>query len=399
MKSKFFKKTTTVILTLCMLIFLITPPVALKAEETQIGGDGTVLYPDLDDVFRIIIPTNTMLDFTLDPMGLSILTDGGPGMTLEEMRNSPAAGRVHFNDYTPVVVNESTFEVLVNFDAMLTGDTIVVESPAEVNTGTPSVHDDNDPNLYIGMRVSAVPVNQSATASSFNGTVEFPITNDNQEFQFVLEKGTYLVKNVSGDYIYEFVENSGKGTQLYFSGRCNPYGDWSSFIDTTEATKTSLIGITAIFTFKEFEGSFDYIPGTYRMVRPDSWTPPDVPPTEPGDFGFIYGDVLEQVNYRNVYPELVQMQAQVETYAQSGVRIPFNFDGHEDIIERIAWYNNPTVFIPTRDYVPLYNENTIVIDFTGWPVGGPEGYNIWIKLTNGWWYILWVVIQPNPIPP
>jgi len=233
--SKNLKKTLTVIMSLAMLFSMAAPALADEViidelpDSLAITGEGDVNFFDVPDVIRVIIPTDAALDFTLDPLGLSALREGGPGMTLDELREGPNAGAVDFNKYTPVVINESTEKVLVEFNVHIDGDAVPVASEALVNPATPT----DDANLFIGMSVSADSVSDVlADEDTFAGTKQLALTDSAQTVSFVLDEAEYLVYLKGGEYVYEMNdEKDGFGTQLLFEGYCNPYGDWKDFMN------------------------------------------------------------------------------------------------------------------------------------------------------------------------
>jgi len=238
MKMSIPKKTLTGIMSVVVLFSFFTQ--ALAADDTgdhtetyEQSGEGTVVFFALEEIFSIIVPTNASLDFLLDPLGLSSLTDGGAGKTIEELRNGPAAGFVDFHKNTPVVINHSNFDVLVDFDVFITGDTVIAESAAAATVGY-----NDDTMLFIGLTVSKDSVNNPAVnADDFKGTLQLALTGSLQRVRFVLDQASYDTDN-------KMIDGSGWGTQLLFSGACNPYGDWRNFIDNNRE-----VGLEAVFTF------------------------------------------------------------------------------------------------------------------------------------------------------
>ena len=257
--SKNLKRILTVIMSLAMVLSLTIPAFAAPLEIDDladpeeygdVSGEGEVIFFDVDDVVKIIIPTDAALNFTLDPMGLSALTDGGEGMTLEQLRSGPAAGSVNFNKFTPVVINESTFKVLVDFDVKITGDVVAVDELAKVNPVGPPRSE--DANLFIGMSVSKNSVtNLSANEDTFVGSKQLDLDKTGKTVEFRLDEAEYLVRLVGGKYVYEKnPAKEGFGTQLLFEGLCNPYGDWADFagvgLPASEAVVTYAGLVTAI---------------------------------------------------------------------------------------------------------------------------------------------------------
>ena len=234
--SKNLKRILTVIMSLAMLFSMVIPALAAPDIEIDdidttvpITGEGDVTFITVDDVVKIIIPTDAALDFSLDPLGLSALEEGGEGMSLEDLKAGPKAGAVTFNKYTPVVINESTDPVLVDFDIEITGGAVAPVATAAL--ANPAVQTAAR-NLFIGMTVSKDSVTDlDADEDSFVGTKQLALTAASQKVQFVLDEAEYLVYLKGGNYVYEKnPDNEGYGTQLLFEGACNPYGDWSNFI-------------------------------------------------------------------------------------------------------------------------------------------------------------------------
>jgi len=233
------------------LVFSMTIPALANTVYDNLGetpppitGDGDVSFVEFDEVVRIIVPTTAALDFSLDPLGLSALIDGGEGKTLAELQAGEAAGKIVFGTYTPVVVNESSHPVLVKFGAQITGGAVTAETdPADVNTGV----DNKAASLYIGMSASTASVtNLAATASTFAGTKQLPLTAASQDVTFLLDEAEYLIYREGIEYVYKMnPAKTGFGTQLLFQGICNPYGDWSDFVGSTDAVDAT----TAVRTY------------------------------------------------------------------------------------------------------------------------------------------------------
>jgi len=245
MKGFFHRKTLTGIVSVVVLFSFFIPSLATgETDSYELSGDGEVLYIDIDDVISIIIPTTAALDFTLDPLGLSALIEGEPGKTLDELRNGPAAGSVDFHKYTPVVINRSNTDILVDFDFHITGDAVVIGTLEDINEKAEEV-----PWFYITMTVSKDSVNDpNVNADDFIGTIQLLLSNDPQKVQFVLDKADY---NVFANLTYALIESSGGGTQLLFEGGCNPFGDWLDFVPRGVLE----IGINAVFSFSKPDGN------------------------------------------------------------------------------------------------------------------------------------------------
>ena len=269
MKGFFNRKTLTGVVSVVVLFSFVIPSLATgETDSYELSGDGEVIYFNADDVISIIIPTDAALNFFLDPLGLSDLEDGGPGKSLEELRMGPKAGSVDFHNYTPVVINQSNIDILVNFDVQITGDADVVGTLDDILK-----EDEEDPWLYIAMTVSKDSVNDTAAnADNFIGTLQLVLSDDSQKVQFVLDKAVYTL---DASLTYELKEGSGHGTQLLFDGVCNPYGNWMNFV----TGGPSKVGINAVFSFAEPTGNEEFVDKdlAYGLVKSDNLTWQDKP--------------------------------------------------------------------------------------------------------------------------
>ena len=343
--------------------------------------------PEIDDIYKVLLPTNATLDFTLDPMGLSYLSDNDQGMTLEELKNRPWSGRIDFQNDTLIIINESSFDLLVYLDIAITGDAIAKSSPALVNVPAPDSSDDTNPNIFIGMEIFDV-------YNASDNNVEVIIKNEHDTGRrpalFVLKKAEYIVtQEDDGTYSHKMVEGTGSGIKLLFGGVCNPHGDWSDFIASSSySTPESSVGIHAVYTIGKVDDSYSFVPGAHGLV--DNGISYISPHSPIETAGFIYDNHLIESITDTDYAELATMTAHIAIpQGEIITNIPFDFSGFT--IESFIIYNDYNI-LPS--YVPFYDENRLEIYFSIWPEGGPEGYDIWIKLSNANWYALWVTIVP-----
>jgi len=157
---------------------------------------------------------------------------------------------VDFRKFTPVVINQSAFDLRVDLDIQITGDSVVKETYEDAREDITE-----DPSLYIGMTVSKNYVNDlSANADTFKGFLKLALDDEEQRVSFILDKEPPLVRNIDGTFEYaKNPEAKGYGTQLKFDGACNPNGDWKNFVKESSMPvpdpEKKTVGITAVFSF------------------------------------------------------------------------------------------------------------------------------------------------------
>ena len=381
MSKKDLKKILSVALILVMPFSVFTTTNAY--ESSELTGEGVVIYAEVDDIVKVIVPTSSKLDFTLDPLGLYTLEEGGAGKSMDELKASPQAGSVDFYGNTPVVINASSFDLLVKLDMMVTGDAALVPTAASARR-----MDDDKPYLFINMKASRDAVlDPAADASTFVGTVERVLEAINRQVLFMLEKAVYTVSLVEDEYIFELTTIK-SGTQLLFGGACNPYGNWIEFVDT-DVPATNKVGINAVFTFEKATGTYLTDPNAHGLVT--TWLPPD----EPDGVGFRFGEngLVEYPEGPNYGYLLATQRAHMTVHAGPGVFIPFNFGNYEPASDILPNHHNDAYFTTFT-----FDETGFTADFSRWMPGGPEAFTLWIKITNDKYYALWVTVV-EPIPP
>lgn len=190
-------------------------------SDSTVTGDGENLNIDDEKIYQVSLPTNTALNFKIDPLGL-LGVGAGESKTLEELEEY--AGKIKFVDYTPVVLNESSVPITLSVTLNITGSldaTDIAETADAAQTGT-------DPKLFIGVRAASEALkDDTMTTEDFVGNMELALSKTPAIPKFVLDQATYKVSG--DDHTYNFVVGSGFGTALLFDGVCNTVGDYSAF--------------------------------------------------------------------------------------------------------------------------------------------------------------------------
>ena len=246
------KKIITIIITLALLTAIATPVLAAGGTQTAPGA-GDVVYVEIGDRFKVVLPASTALDFVLDPLGLSAI-EPDKSMSVKELVEGDAAGSLLFHAYTPVVLNESNYEIqlgveLSRINGGTTGAAVaMVNSAAAAFEGTYATFGSEPNNVFIAMVASSDSVNKpTAAAADFRGFMQIPLTTAGINPLFVLDEAEYHVFNTGtvGNPVYQYnlLPETGNGTQLNFVGACNPFADWSAYVDSPSAA------VAAVYTY------------------------------------------------------------------------------------------------------------------------------------------------------
>lgn len=217
-----------------------------------VTGDGDTLYIDTD-VLDIVLPTASMLDFTIDPQGLLGLDAGGK--KLSELQGSGEiipVGQVN-------VINESSYDVTLgvtlkarhNSSSHAATAITFFNSKAAFDSanGTQATEDNNNVLLYTAVSSEFISDTNSTTFVGLSDGFIFNATGingvDQNKLSFVLPEAEYLVTpDVSpGDYLLTLVADTGSGVAFKLGGYVNTNADWSKY-----AEGINTIGLDAVFT-------------------------------------------------------------------------------------------------------------------------------------------------------
>ncbi|MCL2663441.1 MAG: hypothetical protein FWE83_08975 [Oscillospiraceae bacterium] len=329
-----------------LLIMSAFPMVAsVASSDTEVhGGDGGILLPTISytQLREAALPTSTPFTFTLDPQGMSHLTNEqrdalavepggtrlgeiavitpcsnsdcdyhyGGGTACNEVTGwklLDTAGQIIFSTYAPCFINNSNFDVALeiefSFDAGTSG-VVVVGTPEAAVTGTAR-------NIFIGAVFSSDNVN--TTPTDFTGNLTLPLLAAPQKPLFLLGAAEYTNETTvtrlpdEPDGIIQSIVveqrktkaagDTGHGTQLTLVGICNPNADWSGFDDYVDELSINIrftLSIPTVTTWSftapspfVFPGT--PIPGAYALVEGNgltaddfiTWIPPVYNPIEP----------------------------------------------------------------------------------------------------------------------
>ncbi|MCL2018181.1 MAG: hypothetical protein FWG70_00350 [Oscillospiraceae bacterium] len=217
---------------------------AVQAFAFELEGDGDVVGADLKKVL-VELPTSANMNFMLDPQGLAsqdydsevILTNLNPDGKIVMQSKAGA-----------LFVNKSSFPVVVEVDAKLTGHaTSVIESAVDSNTLN---------NVSFNIVASAAKTTDAAADFAAADTAVNAITvldEAGKKANFALQSAVYVVEQegTAPDYTYDISLKSGEagdGTKIQLAGKINTKADWSDFTGK-EATKK--VGVAIKFTVFE----------------------------------------------------------------------------------------------------------------------------------------------------
>lgn len=208
--KKYIAFLIAVVMTLSMSVpvFATTPvpdPVA-----GQIGGRGTVVDADMDEVIRMTLPTQNSFEFFLDPIGLL-----GQG-----------AGTIVFpSSFNPAFISRSSTDIRLGVEYSVGGAANLVANNAAV-TGV---------ERGVAVQVVSSAVNVSDPAADFQGItvvnhVYGAANNWNRSlFEYVLPAGHFVIAGTGDNArLVPDDEPNWQGTQIQLRGRLNPNSnDWT----------------------------------------------------------------------------------------------------------------------------------------------------------------------------
>lgn len=190
----------------------------------NIGGDGQLEGYINKEVFRIVVPTVTDVNFTADPQGLLNIAasadyTGGAGAVY--FANVGDSGTTYSDTSDPItVINKSSYDVDVNLDVAVTaGDVKLVEDKDDLAAAT-------EPSLYMGV------ITDSGTAVTID---KASYKTDDKKVNGVPEVGGSVTK---GYTIKSTTTDPGDGTVASPSGKYYSYGLTDDFADD-DAEKVS----------------------------------------------------------------------------------------------------------------------------------------------------------------
>jgi len=383
-----------------------------ESESEDETEDEEDIYTELD-IYKVTLPTVGTIDFVLDPLGLAGIEEG-VGVPLEELDS----GRIYPKSQVPAtVLNESSMTVKLTVElravsrASNSNETVSFVQPQENLSRTRNSVFEND---GLNVLLYAVPSKHgiSSLSEEFDpSNTGFVITESGIELTFLLPAAEY--SQADEDSYHTLVHGTGNGIQIRVGGYVNDKSDWSSFTDDS-GSEPCTIGIDAVFTLTrlyddDFETSTQKVDGvTFLRSASESGMPSSairlddesidalIPhgevslnPREPGEseyVGFLYNDELTGHEVIE-YIDLATQQAHISVHPAKGVLFPFSFGRYD--LEMLHWHCGS----PENTIIYERNDNGIIIDLSNWSTSESSVYDIWIELTNGKKYILWITID------
>lgn len=263
-----------------------TSPMMAMAAATESGADATSAGDTIEgtgnledyiskDIFKVVLPTVSNVNFTLDPQGLLKLKDGSKYTTdagAVYFANDPSASGnpTYSNTSDPIeIINKSSFDIAVDFsvDVTLPEGITLVERSALANATTPSV--------YLAMKEgsgSAVTL----VAGENKQSAAKVVTKVGEVDGSTVTKGYKLTYNNStSKYEYaltsDFQNSDAQKASYTLIGACDSTADWSA-IDEASKTITAKVvwsaernytGTAATFTASNsVAGMIEYTKGS-----------------------------------------------------------------------------------------------------------------------------------------
>lgn len=206
-----------------------------ETETQDITGSGDVEYLD-PNVFSITLPTAAALNLTIDPQGLTNVTDGNSA-SLEDLFAN--AGTVKASS-KPTIVNQSSVPIKVDVTLSANSDdtdTTFAEALADIDDTT------TDKKILLYAVPAANSVVESDASDYEASTTGIVIGKTAQSVSFVLDGADYVVKNDNGKYDYvkdPATDNKGHGTALEIGGKVAKKADWSAYTAETGAKEFTM---------------------------------------------------------------------------------------------------------------------------------------------------------------
>lgn len=229
---------------------------SVSTGNMAVSGNGTTEYINVNDYYEVCLPTETALNFKLDPQGLLGLAPGEFG-TLESL--SENAGKV-VGTTSSCIINESALPIKVTVSMAIVGK---AATDVKVVSDVASVSADKLNNILvyaIPCKDSiAVSANYSSASQGFilkqaAAADSVTLTGANTDaLTFVLDAAQYTAsRNAAGDAVTYNKTGDGNGTGIMLGGLVNPSANW---IDFAKTTPTKTVGFRSIFAFGPVDGT------------------------------------------------------------------------------------------------------------------------------------------------
>ncbi len=201
--------------------------------DTTITGSGNVAYVDTE-VISVTLPTTAAMELTVDPQGISTLSNNSSA-SAEELEG--AAGLIS-STHKALVTNCSSVPVKVSVTLTGTGDATFMASANAVDEDSASAN-----NILLYALPSAVDVGASVN-KYVESTTGIRISNTSVSANFILDEAEYVFEKTGASVNYvKKADDPGHGTAIAFAGLVNKKADWSTYADGSKE-----IGMTAVFS-------------------------------------------------------------------------------------------------------------------------------------------------------
>jgi len=238
------------------------------ATDGEITGDGSTVMTDMKKTL-VELPTGNTMGFTLDPQGLASANYSGGKIDASDLVANEDI--VLTNKKGAMVVNKSSYPIVVTVSAKATGDAIPVVDDTALKADTKN-------NVLLWVEAStAKTAGSTAATTDFAGTVKAidALSKTDKQAYFALEPAVYEVtqSGTDPDYTYAIALKTGEdgdGTKIQIGGQINIKADWSDYAKTTDPKK---VGVAIKFTYAEgtgdavdFSTAANYITDAYRLI-------------------------------------------------------------------------------------------------------------------------------------
>jgi len=272
------KKTKKLFALLIAGVMALSLNAAVLADDTsEIEGQGKTVVTNLKATL-VTLPTSVALNFTLDPQGLESATYTSGKIDVSAL--VPNANIITSNKAGALVVNRSSYPIVVTVSAKATGNAVAVADSTALNANTNN-------NVLLWVNSSAATTNITTSTTNFAGTVKAidALNATDKNAFFALKRAEYEVTQAGTDPNYTYsialkASENGDGTKIQVGGQINLNADWS---DYAKPVSPKTVGIAVKFSFAEgtgdavdFTTAGNYVSGAYGLINTDvvTVTPP-----------------------------------------------------------------------------------------------------------------------------
>jgi hypothetical protein len=243
----------------------------------SISGDSTVTYEDFSAIYDVTVPTDAMLDFSVDPQGLLDIADS----TSIPFEDLAVLGAIVGSPTATTLINNSAKATKATVSLKGTGDATFVNYTTDDATTLAAVTSNNTANLLLYAAPSSTAVKTIATEYTKSRYGYVVGQSAETTLSFVLQPANWTVARSGSTYTASPTAGTGDGTGFTLGGYANGKANWS---DYTGGGATKNVGVTVTYAFEDAtaaelltseadaiaaNGTGSYTDGTHYYSRQD----------------------------------------------------------------------------------------------------------------------------------